>query len=233
VRGRKSRMSPLVPHPPLAAIFDVDGTMVDNARYHERAWIELAGRRGRPIDGEYYRKNIHARANDLIVRTVFGEGCSAEFVRTVSREKEELYRETFRPAMKDTPGLTGLLEALSARGIPCAAASNSPKENVDMVLDGLGIRKFFRAVVDADQGLRGKPAPDLLLAAAERLGVPPESCVVFEDSASGFAAADNAGMPYVVIAHGATAEDRSRATNALAMYPDFRSIDIESLPVRR
>jgi beta-phosphoglucomutase len=210
---------------PLAAIFDVDGTMVDNARYHERAWIELAARRGRPIDGGFYRERLHARTNDVIVRTLFGPGSPEDLIRTVGREKEALYRELFRPVMKETPGLTAFLEALAASGVPCGAASNSPRENVDMVLDGLGIRKFFRVAIDADQGLPGKPAPDVLLAVAGKLGVQPEECIVFEDSASGFAAAGNAGMPYVAVAHGAAEGDLARATGARAVWRDFRSID--------
>jgi len=147
----------------LAAIFDVDGTMVDNAAYHQAAWIELCQRLGKPITPAYYTTHIHARSNELIVTTLFGEDCSPKFIAQVSRQKEQLYRDLYRPVIREIPGLTNLLIALQARGVPCAAASNSPKANVDMVLDLLDIRKYLQAVVDRDQVARGKPHPDLLL----------------------------------------------------------------------
>jgi HAD superfamily hydrolase (TIGR01509 family) len=212
-----------------AVIFDVDGTMVDNAPFHQAAWIELGRRRGKPITAEYYRSHIHARSNELTVRALFGDDCSAEFVAEVSAEKEQLYRDLYAPEIHEVPGLTRLLEALRSRGIPCAAASNSPEANVSMVLDLLQIRSFFRVVIDRDQVTRGKPHPDLLLAAARGLGFPPQKCLVLEDSAPGFAAARHARMPYVVITAGACREELSEATDAISVHADFTSVDPDGL----
>lgn len=215
--------------PAFAAIFDIDGTMVDNAGFHEAAWIELSRRHGKLISAEFYRANIHARSNERNVPVLFGESCSPEFIGKISSEKEQIYRDMFRPAMEELPGLTGLLKALNDRSIPCAAASNSPKDNVDMVLDDLGIRKYFRAVVDRDQVDVGKPHPEIFLVAARKLGFPPDRCIVFEDSASGFAAADAANMPYVVITAGASPEDVKLAVNAKAMHRDFSTVAPDDL----
>lgn len=232
MNSRNSEHAPARPgggSAPFAAIFDVDGTMVDNARYHETAWIELCRQRGRPITPDYYRRNMHARSNERIVRVLFGEACSSETVAAISRQKEELYREMFRPVIREVPGLTRLLQRLRERGVPCAAASNSPRENVDMVLDELRLRDCFAAVIDVDQVARGKPDPELFLTAAGRLGFPPERCIVFEDSASGFEAARRAGMTCIAIAGGSTAEDREQTASVRAVFSDFRCVDVESL----
>ena len=110
-----------------AAIFDVDGTMVDNARYHEAAWVELGRRHGFPITPEFYRQHIHARSNDRNIRTLLGESACEEDIRRLGDEKEQIYRDRFGAVMKEIAGLTNLLAALSAEGVACGAASNSPK----------------------------------------------------------------------------------------------------------
>ena len=166
-------------------IFDIDGTMVNNTGYHRRAWFELCRRYGIRLDHQSYHEKIHARSNDKIVPNLFGPDVDTAFVRKIEQEKESLYRETFRPVMQETPGLTDLLDRLRNDKVPCAAASNSPKANVDFVLDELGIRDYFIAITYRDLVSVGKPHPELFLKAAEGLGLPPQRCLVFEDSASG------------------------------------------------
>jgi HAD superfamily hydrolase (TIGR01509 family) len=205
-------------------IFDVDGTMVDNAAYHANAWIELGRRHGLPITGEYYRTHIHARSNDKNVQGLFAGRATPEMVEKIGSEKEAIYRDSFRPVIAEIPGLTNLLKAFNAGGIPCAAASNSPRENVDMVLDELDIRKYFSVVIDRGQIARGKPDPEMFLTAAARLGLGPERCLVVEDSHSGFKAAENAGMKYIVITAGADEEELKQAARAAAMHHDFTRI---------
>jgi beta-phosphoglucomutase len=207
-----------------AVILDVDGTMVDNARYHEAAWVELGRRHGLGITPEFYRQRIHARSNDRNIRTLLGESASEADIRRLGDEKELIYRDRFGPVMKEIPGLTNLLAALSAEGVACGAASNSPKPNVDMVLDGLDIRRYFRAVIDRDMIRVGKPDPEIFLQVSNDLSIEPERCVVLEDSASGFLAAQRAGMSCIAIAHGADPEDILAATNLAAVHQDFTTL---------
>jgi len=212
-----------------AAIFDVDGTMVDNANYHRNAWIALGKRYDLAITPEYYLANIHSRSNDKNVRKLFPDADSDEFINRISEEKENIYRGTFRPVLKEIPGLTNLLKELNRQNIPCAAASNSPKANVDMVLDGLKIRKYFSVIIDRDQVTTGKPNPEILLTTAKQLGQPPQKCIVFEDSLSGFKAAQNAKMPYIVITAGAIKQELKHAENPLATYKNFKNITPKSI----
>ena len=214
-----------------AVIFDVDGTMVDNAKYHSQAWIDY-GRNcglGIDIDAQYYLEHLHARSNDNIVRHLYGEDVSDEQIEEVSREKEEMYRESFRPVIKENAGLINLLKALRDGGVKCAVASNSVKGNVEFVLDELDIWQYFEVVLDNCQVTHGKPHPEVLLSASEKLGIAVDKCVLIEDSSSGFKAAENANMAYIVITNGEETEDLKHATGAKGMHVDFTGITPEYL----
>jgi len=210
-------------------IFDIDGTMVDNAEYHQQAWVELGRRYNKPITAEFYRKHIHSRSNLNNIRIIFGDTTRPEMIEKLGGEKEAIYRQSFRPVIKEIRGLTNLLKALNQSSVGCAAASNSPKPNVDMVLDELDIRKYFQVVIDHDQVRKGKPDPEILLSSAAKLGIKPAQCVVIEDSISGFKAAEQAGMAYIVILAGADRKELKSAAGARAMYEDFSQITPASL----
>lgn len=205
-------------------IFDIDGTMVNNTPYHRDAWFELCRRYDIPMDHVTYHRKIHARSNDQIVPALFGPQVDEAFIRRIEFEKESLYRQTFKPVMKETPGLTELLGKLHEASVPCAAASNSPKDNVDFVLDELAIRSFFKAVTYRDLVSVGKPNPELFLKAAEGMGLPAERCLVFEDSASGFKAARAAGMPYIAITYCGDPHELTEAHDAAAVCHDFTQL---------
>lgn len=210
-------------------VFDIDGTMVNNTSYHRQAWFELCRRHGIKLDHQSYHEKVHARSNDKIVPNLFGEDVDTTFVQKIELEKEGIYRDSFRLVMEETPGLTALLEVLQKAGVPCAAASNSPKANVDFILDEMNLRQFFRAVIYRDLVKVGKPHPELLLKAAEGLGIRSVRCLVFEDSASGFKAARAAGMPYVAITYGADPHELTEAHDAAATYNDFTQITVQEL----
>jgi HAD superfamily hydrolase (TIGR01509 family) len=210
-------------------IFDVDGTMVDNAAYHENAWIELGRRRNLPITRDYYYENIHARSNDAIVKTIFGDDVDPAFGETVAEEKEAIYRETYRPVLQPNPGLMPFIDSLLANGVPFAAASNSPMANVTMVLEELGVDGHFRGIFAQGPDMVGKPDPTILYAAADSMGVARDRCVVLEDSSSGFRCAENANMPYVVITCGADPDCLERARNARAFHRDYTTLTPDEL----
>jgi len=210
-------------------IFDVDGTMVDNVAFHEYAWLELSRRHGLGITRQFYREHIHSRSNDKNVARLFADKATPELIERISHEKETIYRDSFRPVIKEIAGLTAVLKSLKAADVRCAAASNSPKGNVDMVLDELDLRRYFDVVIDRDQISHGKPDPEMFLTTAERLNLDAKRCIVVEDSMSGFRAAERAGMKYIVITTGADAEELKQAANACAMYEDFTAITAQVL----
>ena len=214
---------------PWGAVFDVDGTMVANHAWHQAGWIELGRGRGLPIDADYYRNHIHSKDNEVILGIMRRNFSMPELGQDIADEKEAIYRELYRPVLKPMAGLTAFLDQLRAQGTPCAVASNAPEPNARMILDALGIEDLFAAVVTPGPALPGKPKPDIFLAAAAALGLPPARCVVFEDSYSGFLAAEAAGMPCVAILHGAAAVSLPYAERTQARHRDFTTVRLPEL----
>ena len=179
-----------------AYLFDMDGVLVDNCRYHVLSWLEFAKRRGGKLTEAQVVEWMGAPGRDYIVR-MFDEPMSPDRVAALLAEKEALYRELYRPNLVAREGLVGFLEGARKANIPCAVVTGGSKENVDFVLNGLNIRGYFSCIVDSSQYERGKPAPDCYLQAAAKLGAEPCDCVVFEDAINGIEAAIAAEMRVV------------------------------------
>jgi beta-phosphoglucomutase len=210
-------------------IFDVDGTMVDNKDFHRKAWIELCRRYGMELTGADYRRLIHARPNDRIVPDLFGADIAKTRAAEIALEKETIYRSLYRPHIRPIAGLLALLDELKGRDIPCGAASNSPKGNVDLVLDELCIRSYFDSVICSDDVSNGKPDPELFLTAAARLNLSPQQCIVFEDSSPGFEAARRARCVCIAITSGADSEHLTSSKSTIAMHKDYTTITFAQL----
>lgn len=195
-------MSHSLPHllpgssPSRALIFDMDGVMVDSNPMHRAAWT-LFNRRYGLATTEAMHGRMYGRRNDEIVRDFFGGGLSPQEAAARGKAKEALYREMTFGRMEEmlVPGLKPFLER--HREMPMGVASNAEPENVALLLDGAGLRPYFRAVVDGHQVKNPKPHPDVYLRAAELLETEPVKCVVFEDSPSGVAAGMAAGMQVI------------------------------------
>ncbi|HNY87238.1 MAG TPA: HAD family phosphatase [Candidatus Hydrogenedentes bacterium] len=215
--------------PAWGAVFDVDGTMVDNHAFHQAAWIELGARRGLPLDAEYYRHHIHSKDNAVIMENMRRNFGRDDLGQDVAVEKEAIYRELYGPRVLPMPGLSAFLGQLRRAGVPCAVASNAPEPNARLVLDRLGVADMFPVVLTPDAGFPGKPAPDLFLAAAAALGLPPAACVVFEDSYSGFLAAEAAGMPFIAVLRGANPVSLPYAEKALIKLHDFEPLEADTV----
>ncbi|MBK7407431.1 MAG: HAD hydrolase-like protein [Saprospirales bacterium] len=129
-------------------IFDLDGTMVDNMNTHHRAWQKKLASLNLDWDLETVKREVHG-VNEEIIERIFGDRFSPEERCRISAEKELEYRTIFRDHLQLVAGLPGLLEELSAAHIPMAVGTAAPIENVDFVLDHLGIRHYFRAVLHA------------------------------------------------------------------------------------
>ncbi len=179
--------------PVAGLIFDMDGTLVDNMHVHNDAWETWHQRHGLAFDRERFFRDTAGRANREVVGMV-KPGASEHELDTLGLEKEAIYREIYRSQMVPMPGLTALIAACEARGQKMAVATAATPENAALVLDGLDLRRHFVTVVSPSMGYRGKPHPDLFLAAAQAMGLAPGQCVVFEDAPLGIEAARNAGM---------------------------------------
>ncbi|MFN8061333.1 MAG: HAD family phosphatase [Vicinamibacterales bacterium] len=184
---------------PLAAIFDLDGTIVDNMALHAEAFAAFAERHGLPTLTPADRAAIDGRRNSEIFPVLFGREMSREEWRSYEDEKEGMYRSVSRGRLRLMPGLAALLERARLRGIATALATSAPAANVAHTLAEVGLVDVFPTIVRGDEVRRGKPAPDVFLEASRRLDVPPSACVVFEDAPVGVAAARAAGMRVVAL----------------------------------
>lgn len=207
-----------------AALFDLDGTLVDNMAYHARAWMQLCKKHGIEASVEQFEREFAGKKNGEIVATLLGPGVPADKVRALADEKEAVYRELYGKHVAWVAGARTMVMRLKAANIPTAIASAAPPKNREMVLGGLRALGFFDAIVGGEAVEHGKPAPDIFLLAAKKLGVAPERCVVFEDAVNGVLAGKSAGMFTVGIC---TSELPSAlaAVGADATAADFTALD--------
>ena len=208
-----------------AAIFDLDGTLVDNMSVHADAWATLSSRHGLAVPRDRFLLEFAGRKNEEIIADLW-PGHDESFALRLASEKEALYRELYRPRLAPLAGLLPFLDALAAAGVPLAIASAAPALNRALVLDGLGLRRRFVKVIGAEDAKRGKPFPDIFLAAAAALGVPPGGCVAFEDALFGVEAAVAAGMPTAAVTT-SQPEAALRRSGARWVMKDFTELPRE------
>jgi beta-phosphoglucomutase len=182
------------------AVFDIDGTLLHNMPFHEEAFNAFAERHGLPALTLERRKWMDGKRNRDIFPGLFDRTLSVEEVDAMAHEKESLYRTLSRGRLAPLPGLLRLLDRLDAHGIPVALATSAPRPNVEHTLTELGLHERLAVVARGDDVPRGKPYPDVFLEAARLLGVPPHSCLAFEDAPAGIVAARRAGMRCVGVA---------------------------------
>lgn len=181
-----------------AAIWDMDGTLVDTAELHFHAWAAVCRDLGRSFDRADFAATF-GRRNPEIFQYLFGSRFTENEVATLGDRKEDLYRAAARAGVELLPGVADLMDGLHQAGFRQAIGSSAPRANLDLILDLTGIGKYLSAVVGAEDTTRGKPDPQVFLIAAERLGVAPARCVVFEDAPAGVQAARAGGMRCVAV----------------------------------
>ncbi len=204
----------------IAAIFDMDGVIVDNDIYHFKAWGELCLKYGKEVTDEEVR-SWFGNTNPMIIRNLFGQDTDERFVEKLGAEKEMLYREIYLPDLRPVQGLETFLTELESSGITVAMATSAPSENVDFVLEHTGYRRFFRHIVDSSMIREGKPSPEIYLKASEVIGLPAGNCLVFEDSFHGIESARRAGMKVIGVA---TTHDSSKLKGTVHNIKDFTEI---------
>ncbi|MCU0488139.1 MAG: beta-phosphoglucomutase [Anaerolineales bacterium] len=185
----------------LAAIFDLDGVIVDTAKYHYLAWKRLANSLGfdfSQAENEQLKGVSRLRSLEILLEIGQISVDPAEKDR-LAAQKNAWYVEMIRQidASEILPGALEYLHRLRARGIKTAIGSAS--KNTPLILERLGIAALFDAVVDGNQVSKAKPDPEVFLLAAQALGLAPDCCVVFEDAQAGIQAALAAGMGAVGI----------------------------------
>lgn len=175
----------------------MDGVLVDNHHYHLITWKKFCEIKSIPFNEDEFRAKYFGKNNQEILTGLLKRKVDIEETLQLGEEKEELYRELYRPHIKPVDGLVPFLTALKRKGLKLAVATSANRPNLDFTIEYLGLSDMFHRLVDASFVEKSKPHPDIYLKAAELLGVIPRECVVFEDSVSGINAATAAGMDVI------------------------------------
>ena len=213
-----------------AAIFDLDGTLIDSYDAHYEAWRSISATHGVAVTIDDYYSHFGRRNEDLLrecwLRAGKGELTHGQIV-ALDHEKEAAYRSIVAGRLPVMDGARELVASLRADGFRTAVGSSGPPANVALAIEGLALENAFDAVVTGRDVKRSKPDPECFLLAAERLAVPPSRCVVFEDAPAGIAAAKAAGMRCIAItSKGHTIERQGEAD---LVFPNVKTVSIAAV----
>ncbi|HEY0172442.1 MAG TPA: HAD family phosphatase [Pyrinomonadaceae bacterium] len=202
-----------------AALWDVDGTLIDSREYHWLSWQGALAEENFRVTPEQFAGSF-GRRNDEILRDYFPDYADADIAR-VGEAKEVAYRRLVRDrGIGLLPGVRRWLDRLRDEGWLQAVASSAPLRNLEVIIEALGLEKYFSAVASAEDVTEGKPDPQVFLAAAAKLGVEPAACVVVEDAPAGTEAARRAGMRCVGVLSSHTGLRADIVVRTLEELPD-------------
>lgn len=179
-------------------IFDLDGVITDTAKFHYQAWKALADSLGIPIDETFNETLKGISRMDSLDRILAHGHRENAFTpaekEALAQQKNDHYVQLLEHLTTEDvlPGVVPLLQQAQARHIPCAVASAS--KNAPLIFEKLGVRAYFATIVDPESLSKGKPDPEIFLAAADSIGVLPQNAIGFEDAQSGIDGLKAAGI---------------------------------------
>ena len=207
-----------------AAIFDMDGVLIDSGAHHRHAWRMLLEELGtEPAHPEHWRLTI-GRPSEEAIPLLLGRRVSGAEARRLARRKRDLYQERAQTGLDPVPGVREFLEALTRLDVPRAVGTSASRWDAERLLDDLGLLRFFDVMVTADDVMLGKPDPEVWTQAARRLRVSAERCVVFEDALVGVQAARAASMRVIGVTT-AHSDAELLAAGAERTIADFQGLE--------
>jgi HAD superfamily hydrolase (TIGR01509 family) len=198
-----------------AIIFDMDGLMVDTEPLSRQAWDAVLDLFGYALSDEVYFQMIGRRSDESahMAWKAYDLPISAE---ELLARKTAVFETKLAQGIPIMPGLIELQAEIGRRQIPWAVATSSPRHHAEIILAQLELTAVCHALASGNEVANGKPAPDIYLLAAQRLGIAPEDCLALEDSIPGSQAAVTAGMVTVAVPNGrAHADAFSHAHDSL------------------
>lgn len=209
-------------------LFDVDGTLVDNLAYHFMAFDAYAEREGFTLLEPVSLKINGMHSNDIFPLLLGNEVVAQYGLDRLNREKEEVYRDMYRPKIAPIAGVIELLKEAKKAGVKCAIGSSGCRENVEMIIEGLGIADLIDGSISGSDVTHGKPHPEIFTKAHELLGLKAEECIVVEDAVNGIVAGVRAGCKCLAVTTTATAEVLTEAGASLCVE-GYSTVTIEQL----
>lgn len=211
-----------------ALLFDLDGTLIHSMPLHHESWRLWHAQQGLPFDEDGFFAATAGRSNAEILADLFPQHDALQRA-AMAEAKEALYRELAATQLTLVPGAHELLAAAAARGLACAICTAAPPGNIELALARFALGERVQAITSPADGLRGKPHPDIFLAAAARLGVECAHCLVLEDAPLGVEAARRAGMRAFALTTTLPAEAFAAFPNLIGVAHDLAAFDLEPL----
>lgn len=206
-------------------IFDLDGVIVDTAKYHYLAWRDLANELGFEFtieQNEMFKGVSRKKCMEILLDIGKIRASESQFDKWMDEKNVDYLK--YIDKMDETeilPDVKKILDFLKKHNIPIALGSAS--KNAQPILEKVGLLPYFDAIVDGNNVTKAKPDPEVFLLAAEQLGVKSEDCIVFEDAIAGIAAANKAKMISIGVG------DKKTLSEAQYIFSDFTEMDLEFL----
>ncbi len=213
-----------------AAIFDMDGTLIDNTPYHYKSWQILFKKYGKgDLSRDTYYTEMSGTPIKETLKRVFGSEFDADGLKALQQEKDDIYRREYAPHVAAVNGLENFLAGLKKAGVKMAMASSATVDDIDFILSHVPIRQYFEVIIDSTMATKPKPNPDIFLKAADELKANYHQCVVFEDSLAGVKAANAAGMKVVALTTSHKAGELQPVNIAIHDYTAITEKDLAAL----
>ena len=205
-------------------IFDFNGTLFWDTAFHDLAFDIFLEKHDLQLTDKEKRVKIHGQANPEIMRGIFGNQITEKEIQEYTQDKESIYRQLCINDLKFAPGAEDLFEFLQEKEIPFTIATSAGIENVSFYFENMKLNRWFSLdkVAYNNGTFRGKPFPDLFLAAAKKLNMLPQETIIFEDSVAGIESAENAGAGKIIIVN-SYGENYSRFPYKI--ITNFESVD--------
>jgi HAD superfamily hydrolase (TIGR01509 family) len=187
-------------NPLKAVIFDMDGVIIDTCELHRQAWQEAGTVYGyKWPKAVNFKKDVFGTVSADSARLLFGEHVlnNPELIPVKDDAYERILNEQVQNIL--VPGVVDFINSLNANGVRLALATSARKEEARFVMESAGIAHLFEVMVDISQVVHAKPHPELYLTALAKLNLPPDDCIAFEDSLSGYKAVVAAGLRCVLV----------------------------------
>lgn len=220
----------VIKHNGFAAIFDMDGTLIDNTPYHYKAWQRLFEEHGLPgLSHQTYLAQISGVPIINTIKHFFGNDLDEAQQQALVKQKQQLYRDAFLPHLQPVNGLEDFLSRLKDAGIKVGLATSSNMDDVNFIFEHIPVGRYFDAIVIGSMVSEPKPSPQIFLKAAEQLNTTADKCLVFEDSLAGLKAGNNAGMKVI----GITTAHSAQVITGLAnlVINDYADLSLNKLAV--
>ncbi len=211
-----------------AVIFDKDGVVIDSGRLHYEKWKKTLANFDKKLKLDFYKKNIAGRSAPENIKRHFPD-LSGEDIAKLLSEQIDFITTMFDTYVTLVPGVVSFLSELKKHNVKVAMATSSRIASTDIALDRFALRSFFQSIVTADDVQFAKPNPEIYLKAAERLGVKPGDCVVFEDSYLGVESAKKANMKVILVMTSHSRKDIPSVDMAIKDFTHINVSDVEMI----